>query len=115
MTKPLEQKFDVSPTKVFSAVKVAIAKLGWTVLGVNDSGLMITCNTGRSMKSFAGQDLQATVMEVGSGSNVIVGGQIARRGGRSSTQQIAWGEKGTLSKKLLATIGDVLASNDGPS
>jgi hypothetical protein len=111
VAKPIEQNFEANPTKVFSAAKVAIAKLGWAVLGVNDSGLMITCNTGRSIKSFAGQDLQVTVIEAGSGSNVIVGGQIARRGGRSATQQLAWGEKGTLTKKLLSTIGEVLANS----
>jgi hypothetical protein len=60
------------------------------------------------MKTWAGQDLQATVFASGKNSQVVVGGTIARRGGLAGGQQIAWGEKSALSQKFLAEIESIL-------
>lgn len=59
------------------------------------------------MKSFAGQDLTATLIDEGNGkTQVIVGGTLARHG---TTMQLgAWGEKKALSKKWLAQLGECL-------
>src|SRR5487761_1188199 len=116
MAKTEEKTFQASPSRVFNACRVAMAQLSYTLLGVDDKGRIISFNTGRSMKSFAGQDLQATVVEEAGGSRVIVGGAIARRGGIGSGQQIAWGEKSALSKKFLAQVEAVLPSTpEGPT
>jgi hypothetical protein len=121
VAKTVEQKFDASPARVFNACRRAIAQLSYTLIVADESGLMISFNTGRSMKSFAGQDLQATVLADGDGTRIIVGGAIARRGGMGSGQQIAWGEKAALSKKFLAevesvlpTVPEVVPSNSEP-
>ena len=110
MAKTEEKKFEASPARVFNACRVATAQLSYTLISADETGRMIAFNTGRSMKSFAGQDLQATVLDDGDGSRVIVGGAIARRGGMGSGQQIAWGEKAALSKKFLAEVEKVLPS-----
>jgi hypothetical protein len=110
MAKTEEKKFDASPARVFNACRMAMAQLSFTLISADETGRMISFNTGRSMKSFAGQDLQATVLDSGNGSRVIVGGAIARRGGMSSSQQISWGEKAALSKKFLAEVESVLPS-----
>lgn len=108
MAKTEEKKFEASSARVFNACRVAMAQLSYTLISADEAGRMISFNTGRSMKSFAGQDLQATVVDNGDGSRVIVGGAIARRGGMGSGQQIAWGEKAALSKKFLAEVESVL-------
>jgi hypothetical protein len=110
MAKTEEKKFEASPARVFNACRVATAQLSYTLISADETGRMIAFNTGRSMKSFAGQDLQAMVLDDGDGSRVIVGGAIARRGGMGSGQQIAWGEKAALSKKFLAEVEKVLPS-----
>ena len=108
MAKTEEMVFEASPARVFNACRVAMAQLSYTLISADDTGRMISFNTGRSLKSFAGQDLQATVVDSGHGSRVIVGGSIARRGGVGSSQQLAWGEKAALSKKFLAEVASVL-------
>ena len=108
MAKTEEKKFEASSARVFNACRVAMAQLSYTLISADETGRMISFNTGRSIKSFAGQDLQATVVDNGDGSRVIVGGAIARRGGMGSGQQIAWGEKAALSKKFLAEVESVL-------
>ena len=108
MAKTEEMVFKASSARVFNACRVAMAQLSYTLISVDETGRVISFNTGRSLKSFAGQDLQATVLDNGDGSRVIVGGTIARRGGMGSGQQIAWGEKAALSKKFLAEVVSVL-------
>src|SRR5665213_2771147 len=108
MAKTEEKKFEANSARVFNACRVAMAQLSYTLISADETGRMISFNTGRSLKSFAGQDLQATVLDNGDGSRVIVGGAIARRGGMGSGQQIAWGEKAALSKKFLAEVESVL-------
>jgi hypothetical protein len=108
MAKTEEMLFKASSARVFNACRVAMAQLSYTLISVDKTGRVISFNTGRSIKSFAGQDLQATVLDNGDGSRVIVGGTIARRGGMGSGQQIAWGEKAALSKKFLAEVASVL-------
>ena len=108
MAKTVEQDFSASVSRVFRACRQAVAQLGYVVIASDESGKMISFNTGRSRKSWAGQDLQATVLGSGTTSRLVIGGTIARRGGLSSEQQVAWGEKAALSKKFLAEVTSIL-------
>jgi hypothetical protein len=108
VAKTEQADFDATPGRVFDACRRAMANLGYTLIGADESGRMISFNTGRSMKSWAGQDLQATVIPSDSGAQVVVGGTLARRGGLAGGQQVAWGEKSALSKKFLREVGQVL-------
>ena len=108
MAKTEDREFNASPGRVFAACRQAVAQLGYTVIASDELGKMISFNTGRSMKSWAGQDLQATVVAGGTSSRIVVGGSIARRGGLAGAQQIAWGEKAALSKKFLDEVTTIL-------
>ena len=81
MAKTLNRDFAASPSTVLGACKQAVAQLGYTFIASDNAGRMITFNTGRSMKSWAGQDLQASVITLDGNSQIVIGGTIARRGG----------------------------------
>ena len=110
--KTIEMSFRTNAKRVFEASKLAIASLGYTVLASDAESKIISFNTGRSMNSWAGQDLTATMIEAGGVTRVIVGGSIAKGGNPlgGGSQLFAWGEKEALSKKFLATLGEALSS-----
>lgn len=110
MAKSIEEVFEASPERTLEAFKLAVAQLGYRLLNFDESAKLLAFNTGRSMKSFAGQDLQVTVVPSDGGSTAILGGSIARRGGLSGSQQLAWGEKGALIKKTVEKARAVLSS-----
>ena len=56
MAKTEERVLDASPGRVLAACRQAVAELGYTVIASDESGKMISFNTGRSMKTWAGQD-----------------------------------------------------------
>lgn len=114
MAKSEEKAFVASSGRLFEVSRQVIAQLGYTVRTIDLQSKTISFNTGRSMKSWAGQDMQLTVLERGSSSVVVIGGSLARRGGLASGQQIAWGEKSALTKKILERIGELLPSIPEP-
>ena len=104
--KTVETVFEADAKRVFEAARMAIASLGYTVLSADQNSKFLSFNTGRSMKSWAGQDLTATMIESGSSTTVIVGGSIAKGGNPfgGGSQIAAWGEKDALSRKFLQEI-----------
>jgi len=115
MAKTVNRDFAASPSTVLVACRQAVAQLGYTFIASDDAGHVITFNTGRSLKSWAGQDLQASVLALDGNSQVVVGGTIARRGGLSGIQLIAWGEKANLSRKFLDGVSKNLLNTSDPS
>ena len=115
MAKTVVRDFAAGPSTVLVAFRQAVAQLGYTIIASNDAGHVITFNTGRSWKSWAGQDLQASVIALDGNSQVVVGGTIARRGGLSGIQLIAWGEKANLSRKFLDRVSTNLLTSSDPS
>lgn len=58
-----------------------------------------------------GQDLTATVVPAGVGSQLVMGGSIARGGNPfSGGQLVSWGEKGRLIKTFVGKVTEVLPS-----
>lgn len=108
--KTVEQIFSATPEVVFAAAKLTIASNGYIILNSDQNQLSITFNTGRSMKSWAGQDLTATFIESGSETKVIVGGSLAKGGNPfgGGSQLTSWGEKEALSRKFLQGTVDNL-------
>jgi hypothetical protein len=104
--KTIERVYDYPTTAVFDAARKSVARLGYTVLHTDSAALTISFNTGRSMSSWAGQDLTATVLAEGPGSRVVVGGSLATRGSPfgGGSQIGSWAEKGRLSNKFLDEI-----------
>lgn len=90
----------------------AVGLLGYTVIHSDKASGQLSFNTGRSMSSWSGQDLTATVVPAGAGSQLIMGGSIARGGNPfgGGSQLGSWGEKGRLIKTFVDTVTEVLPS-----
>jgi hypothetical protein len=70
-------------------------------------------NTGLSIWSWSGQDMEAATAAAGTGSTLTIGGKVARRGA-SSIQVVSWGEAGRIAKKLKEGVDAALGSaHDG--
>lgn len=68
---------------------------------------MVSFNTGRSMWTWAGQDLTATVVPIGADDcKLVIGGSIATRGSPlgGGTQLVGWGEKGRIVEKMFEAV-----------
>ena len=114
--KTTEAEFAVSPSRVFMACKRAVAELGYAVVHTDSEAMILSFNTGRSMKSWAGQDLSASVIAGGGTTRGVVGGSLAKGGNPFGSGQVAaWGEKSALSRKFLLTVGRVLPTVPEPS
>jgi Short C-terminal domain/Protein of unknown function (DUF2510) len=114
--KTIERTYSASPEDVYEAARHAVAELGYSVLHSDAAAKAISFNTGRSMKSWAGQDLTATVFASGDGSaRVVVGGSLATRGNPlgGGSQLGAWGEKKQLSNVFLDAIARALLPGEG--
>ena len=86
----------------------ATARLGYATLEARPEVGILTFNTGRSMKSWAGQDMTATVIDAGGGkTQVILGGTLARHG--AQLQVVAWGEKKSVANKFLAELRECVS------
>ena len=109
--KTIDREYDASPEKVFEACRRAVGEMGYTVLFSDSAGFSISFNTGRSMKTWGGQDLTATVFSSGNGSKLVVGGSIAKNGNPFGGNQLgSWGEKSALSKKFHDAVTGILPS-----
>lgn len=111
--KTVERVYPGTTGRVFEACRRAVADLGYTMLAIHPEALTLSFNTGRSMKSWNGQDLSASIFSEQNGSRVVVGGTLAK-GGTALTgggsQLFAWGEKRALSDTFLARVASILPS-----
>lgn len=112
--KTVEASFQASPQR-FAARNRAVAELGYAILHTDSASLIVSFNTGRSMKSWAGQDLSTSVVPTNDCTRVIVGGSLAKGGNPFGSSQVgAWEEKSALSKKFLDTVTRILPSITEP-
>ena len=109
--KTIDREYEASPQRLFEACRRAVGELGYTILFSDSNGFSISFNTGRSMKSWGGQDLTATIFESGDKSTLVIGGSIAQTGNPFGGNQIgSWGEKSALSNKFHDTVSQILPS-----
>ena len=101
--KTYQRRFPVPVAEAYSAAIRAIAELGYAVTAAISDAHVVSFNTGRSFKTWAGQDLTATVVADGEGSRVILGGSLATRGDPwgGGSQLVGWGEKASIANRLL--------------
>jgi hypothetical protein len=92
--KTQEVEFRASTGRVWTALVRAVVELGYATLSSDKASGSLSFNTGRSWKSWAGQDLNATVFSAGKGrSRIVIGGTIARSQAHGGNQIASWGEK----------------------
>ncbi len=109
-----EVTIDADQATVFAAAVATAARLGYTISEARPEVGVLSFNTGRSMKSWAGQDMTATVIAVGTDkTQVIVGGALARHG--AQLQLGAWGEKKALATKYIALLQEAINQPAGTS
>ena len=106
--KTEQRSYDAGSERVWRAVVQVVASLGYTIISSDTQAHVVSFNTGRSFKSWAGQDLNATVLaEHATRSTVVMGGSAAASF-RSQGQLFALGEKRELMSKVLAEVERVL-------
>src|SRR5690554_1327043 len=71
---------DATPERVWLACIQAVSNLGYNVLHSDRDSKMLSFNTGRSMSSWAGQDLTVTLAPDGSGTRMTLGGSLGKGG-----------------------------------
>src|SRR6478735_9288985 len=98
--------------RVWEAALQAVARLGYSIQHTDSASRVLSFNTGRSMSSWAGQDLSMTLVADGSGGTVMsMGGSLGKGGNPfGGGQAFAWGEKGRLIDKFAATVRETLPS-----
>jgi hypothetical protein len=119
MAKKAEQRaYAASPGRLYQAAIRAVSELGYTLLHSDAAAGVVSFNTGRSMKSWGGQDLSATVVPDGpSQSLMLVGGSLAKGGMPmgGGAQVGAWGEKGGLTRRFYETVEAILPQTPEPA
>jgi len=102
-----------STDTVWAAAVRAAGALGYSVLHSDQTSKVLSFNTGRSMSSWAGQDLSMTLTQVGPDCMMTMGGSLGKGGNPfGGGQAFAWGEKGRLIQAFVAKVVDNLPSSE---
>jgi hypothetical protein len=111
MAKAEERTYDAAPDRVYSAAIKAIADLGYSVRSSDSPSRIVSFNTGMSWRSWSGQDMTVSVIEQAGGTRVTLTGGLAKKGTIiTGGQLVAWGEKGTVSRRFLEALDRAVAS-----
>ena len=99
-----------SVDRVWTACVQAVGVLGYNVLSSDSGSKQISFNTGRSMSSWGGQDLSATLIAVGSDTKLLMGGSLAKTGNPfgGGAQLGSWGEKSRLIDNFAEEVRKLL-------
>src|SRR5687767_13678802 len=104
MPKAVEKAYSASRDRLFAALLRSVSELGYSINNTDAASGTISFSTGMSMRSWAGQNMTATVFALGEGeSKVVVGGKREQKGSPlgGGGQVFDWGEKGKITRKLL--------------
>jgi hypothetical protein len=108
--EPEVHHYDVPVDRLHQAVVAAIGEQKrWKVQEDEGPGGALRFNTGLSIWSWSGQDMEAVTAAEASGSTLTIGGKVAQRG-LGSVQQVSWGEAGRIAKKLKDGVDAALGS-----
>lgn len=105
--KPIEATYAASPARVFDACLAAVAQLGYTIQHSDKASHVLSFNTGRSMRSWGGQDVTAQLLGTAdNGTRIVVAGRAAAGGmpGRGGTQVASWGELKKVARVFLKGV-----------
>jgi hypothetical protein len=98
-----------TPARVWAAALDAVGVLGYSVTHSDKGSRTLSFNTGRSMSSWAGQDLSMILAESDTGTRMSMGGSLGKGGNPfAGGQAFAWGEKGRLINKFAETVAQIL-------
>jgi len=109
--KTYSQEFDGSPQRLYATTVAAVGALGYTVLTAQPDAGVISFNSGRSFRTWSGQDMTATITARGSSRSVVtLGGSTAMRGNvfGGGGQVVSWGEKTKIANTVIAKVAELL-------
>ena len=108
--EPETHHYDVPVDRLHQAVLAAVAERGrWKVQTDEGPGRAVRFNTGLSIWSWSGQDMEAVTAAANGGSALTIGGSVAQRG-MGKVQQVSWGEAGRIAAKLKQGVDAALAA-----
>jgi hypothetical protein len=108
--EPETHHYDVPVDRLHQAVVAAVeGHKRWKVQEDEGPGGAVRFNTGLSIWSWSGQDMEALTAAEGTRSTLTVGGKVAQRG-LGSVQLGSWGEAGRIAKKLKDGVDAALGS-----
>ena len=108
--EPETHHYNVPVDRLHQAVLAAVAERGrWKVQDDEGPGGAVRFNTGLSIWSWSGQDMQAVTAAANGGSTLTIGGSVAQRG-MGKVQQVSWGEAGRIAGKLKQGVDAALAA-----
>jgi len=107
MATPLVIEYAANAATATKAVTAAVARLGYTLKGVDKENGLVTFETGMSMKSWAGQSMSVHIMEVGEKtSQITMGGKRNAHG--AQMQVYDWGEAAGIASKIVEALKPIL-------
>ncbi len=108
MAKPVVKQYAADEGKAIKAITAVIARLGFTLKGVDQTNGVVTFETGISLSSWAGQSMSAHVMDVGNAVQITIGGTMKSHG--AQMQVYDWGEASQIAGKVFAQLDALLGS-----
>jgi hypothetical protein len=95
------------PTTMRRALEAG-ARLGWTVTQADEGMGFLVFNTGRSLRSWAGQNVSITVVPTPSGSSLTFNATLATHGNPlgGGSQLTGWGEAKKMRKAFAREMGN---------
>ncbi len=118
MAKAVEKAYSASKDRLFAALLRSVSELGYSINNSDAASGTISFGTGMSMRSWAGQNMTASVFALGdSESKVVVGGKREQKGSPfgGGGQVFDWGEKGKITQKLLEHLDRVVPETPEPA
>jgi hypothetical protein len=111
MAKAEERVYDTPAERLWQAARRAVSELGYSVTHTDSESRTISFNTGMSWKSWAGQDMTASVFDESPGrARIVLGGRRAQRGNifGGGGQVYDWGERGKITRTYFDRLDRVL-------
>jgi hypothetical protein len=104
------RSFMASEKRLYAAALRAVSMLGYSVQHTDSAAGVVSFNTGFSMRSWAGQDMTATVIAGRDGMNeIVVGGRRAQRTAFGEPQVYDWGERSKVTRQFFEAVERALA------
>jgi hypothetical protein len=109
--EPETHHYAVPVARLHQAVLAALAERGrWKLQEDEGPGGAVRFNTGLSVWSWSGQDMEAVTAAANGGSTLTIGGRVAQRG-LGSVQQVSWGEASRIADKLKQGVDAALQAS----
>ena len=106
MAKPVVMEYAADESKAIKAVTAVIARLGYTLKGVDQANGLVSFETGVSLSSWAGQSMSVHVMDVGDSVRITIGGTMKAHG--AQVQVYDWGEAAKIAGKVFEQLDGIL-------